>query len=337
MSWKKLTAIAGTAAVAVGIAACGSGGSSGDAGSMQVMMFPSVAYRLPVIVAQEKGFFTDEGVTINVIAQPNNLQGIQALEATKSHAGLMGTSTFAQGIQAGSQVQAFCGGIDVTQSSIVAPAGSPLPSVSEGASPDEVFAAIKGRKVGAQTPVGSGFQVMLDGALAEGGATDLTWVNVGGSNSVTQASLQNGSVDVAQSSPSGTQQLVGTGSAKELIYLPDHSELYGQMYGSPWVGPTAWLRDNPDTAKGFCNATATALEYIKDPANRDEVRQISMKDSGITDEKVADAVLATYERGYSADLAADVIQRTFDKYVELGIVKPEPPLDASELVNTVGR
>ena len=38
-----------------------------------------------------------------------------------------------------------------------------------------------------------------------------------------------------------------------------------------------------------------------------------------------------------ADLSTEVLQQTFDKYVELGIVKPEPALDASQLVNTVGR
>ena len=332
---KKLTALVGAAALAAGLSACGSSDSS--AGSMQVMMFPGVAYRLPVVVAQEKGFFEDRGVKIDIIAQPNNLQGVQAIEATKSHAGLMSTATLAQGVQAGSKVQAFCGGLEVTQSSIVAPADTTLPSVHDGATAEQVFSAIDGLKVGAQTPVGSGFQVMFDSALKEGGATNLTWVNVGGSNSVTQASLENGSVDVAQSSPSGTQQLVETGVAKELVYLPDSSELYGQMYGSPWVGPTAWLKDNAETAKGFCDATAEALAFIQDPQNHDEVLKISMADSGITDEKVAAAVLETYGKGYSADLSTDVLQKTFDKYVELGIVKPEPALDASQLVNTVGR
>ena len=337
MSVKRLSALVGVAALVAGLAACGSSDGSGNKGSMQVMMYPGVAYRLPVIVAQEKGFFEDRGVKINIIAQPNNLQGVQAMEATKSQAGMMSTATLAQGVQAGSEVQAFCGGLEVTQSSIIAPADTTLPSVHDGATAEQVLSAINGLKVGAQTPVGSGFQVMLDSALTEGGATNLTWVNVGGSNSVTQASLQNGSVDVAQSSPSGTQQLVETGVAKELAYLPDSSELYGQMYGSPWVGPTAWLKDNAETAKGFCDATADGLAFIQDPQNHDEVLKISMKDTGITDEKVADAVLETYSRGYSADLSTDVLQKTFDKYVELGIVKPEPALDASKLVNTVGR
>ncbi len=337
MSPKKLTALIGATALAAALAACGSSGSSTDAGSMQVMMYPSVAYRLPVIVAQEKGFFADEGLSINIIAQPNNLQGIQALEATKSQAGMMSTSTLAQGIQAGSQVQAFCGGLEVTQSSIVAPADSKLPSVHDGATADEVFAALSGLKVGAQTPVGSGFQVMFDAALKQGGASNLNWVNIGGSNSVTQASLQNGSVDVAQSSPSGTQMLVETGVAKELVYMPDSSDLYGKLYGSPWVGPTSWLKEHPETAKAFCDGTAAGLDYINDPANHDEVLQISMKDSGIKDEKVAEAVLKTYSKGYSADLSTDVIQKTFDEYVKLGIVKPEPALDATAIVNTVGR
>ena len=273
---------------------------------------------------------------MNLVSQPNNLQGAQALEATNSQAGQVGTATFAQGVQAGSNVQAFCGGITVTQSSIVASPDTDLPAISDGADPQDIFQAISGKKVGAQTPVGSGFQIMLDNALIEGGASNLTWVNIGGSNSVTQASLQNGSIDVSQSNPSGTQALVESGAAKELIYLPDHSELYGQLYGSPWIAPATWLENNEKTARAFCDATSVALDYIRDPRNRDGTLQVLMRDSGINDVQIADAVLKTDDE-YSADISVDVIQRTFDRYSELGIIKPEPRLDASTLVNTVGR
>ncbi|MFE0748903.1 ABC transporter substrate-binding protein [Gordonia sp. NPDC058843] len=338
MKLKKAAALAATLTMACSVAACGgSPTSSGSTASeMQVMLYPALAYRLPVLIAQERGFFEEAGLSVNVVAQPNNLQGAQALTATKSQAGQVGTATFAQGVQGGSDVQAFCGGITVTQSSIVAAADTDLPAVADGATPEAVFDALSGRKIGAQTPVGSGFQIMLDAALTEGGASDLTWVNIGGSNSVTQASLQNGSIEVAQSNPSGTQALVESGAAKELIYLPDHSELYGELYGSPWIAPTEWLRNNGETARSFCDATATALEFILDPANRDEARQILIRDSGISDPAIADAVLETYGE-YSSDISPDAIQRTFDRYTELGITKPEPELDAGELVNTVGR
>lgn len=338
MNLKKMATLAGVLALACSTVACGgeSTATDTDTRSMQVMLFPALAYRLPVLIAQQKGFFDDVGVNVNLVSQPNNLQGAQALEATNSQAGQVSTATFAQGVQAGSNVQAFCGGITVTQSSIVASPDTELPAISDGADPQDIFQAISGRKVGAQTPVGSGFQIMLDDALTEGGASNLTWVNIGGSNSVTQASLQNGSIDVAQSNPSGTQALVESGAAKELIYLPDHSELYGQLYGSPWIAPATWLEDNQSTARAFCDATSAALDFIRDPRNRDETLQVLMRDSGISDTQIADAVLKTYDE-YSADISVDVIQRTFDRYAELGITKPEPRLDANTLVNTVGR
>lgn len=337
---QKWTALSAAAILACGLTACGGDSASGgdnDGKSMQVMMFPGVAYRLPVVVAQEKGFFDDEGLSLKVIGQPNNLQGIQALEATKSQAGMMSTTTFAQGVQAGSDVSMFCGGLRYAQSSLIAPADSDLPSVAEGATPEEVLQALAGLKVGAQTPVGTGFQLMLAEALNEAGVTDATWVNVGGSNSVTQASLQNDSVDVAQASPPGTQTLVENGVAKELIYLPDHSAIYKDTYGSGWVGPADWVEENADTAKAFCDATAAGLEYILDEANHDEVRDIFMKDTGVDNEEVADAALATYAKGYSADLPVDVIQASFDQYADLGITTPEPKLDATDLVDSVGR
>ncbi|WP_235736663.1 ABC transporter substrate-binding protein [Nocardioides alcanivorans] len=317
-------------------AACGGSDEGPADGEMQVMMFPGVAYRLPVMVAQEKGFFDDADVKIDIIAQPNNLQGIQAIEATKSQAGMMSATTFAQGVQAGSDVKMFCGGIRYAQSAIIATADSELPSVDDGATPEEVLKALDGKKVGAQTPAGSGFQMLLEAAFDEAGVKDITWVNVGGSNSVTQASLQNGDVDAAQASPPGTQTLEENGVSKTLIYMPEHTSIYRDLYGSGWVGPTKWLDDNPETAKSFCDATAKALDYIADEANHDEVRAIFMKDTGVNDETVADAVLATYV-DYSADVPVDVLEASFAKYEELGITKPEPALDATELVDTVGR
>lgn len=328
---------AGLAALAVlaTSTACGSDDGPAD-GEMQVMMFPSVAYRLPVMVAQEKGFFDDADVKIDIVAQPNNLQGIQALEATKSQAGMVSATTFAQGVQAGSDVKMFCGGLRYAQSSLIAEAGSDLPSIEDGATPEEVLHALEGKKVGAQTPTGSGFQLLLQAAFAEAGVEDITWVNVGGSNSVTQASLQNGSVDAAQSSPPGTQTLEENGVAKVLMYMPENTSIYRDLYGSGWVGPTSWLEENEETAKAFCDATAEAVAYINDEANRDEVREIFMADTGVNDVAVADAVLETYV-DYSADVPVDVMAASFAKYEELGITKPEPALDAEELVDPVGR
>jgi len=337
MNLKKLTATVGAVALAAGLAACGGSGSdSADAGTMQVMMFPSVAYRLPIVIAQDKGFFADKGLMLNFVATPNNLQGVQAIEATKSQAGFMAMATFGQGVQAGSDVQAFCGGIDVTQSSILAKADSELPSVHDGATPEQVFAALKGKKFGATTPIGSGFQIMTQKGMEDGGATGMTYVNVGGSNSITQASLDNGSIDVAQATPSGTQQMVVSGAAKELLYMPDVSDMFGtELYGSAWVAPTAWLERNPASAKAFCEGAKEGMDYIRDPENHDEVVKISQKDSGISDPKVTDAVLKTYD-DYSTDIPIDAMQRTFDTFVDLKILQPEPYLDATKLVNNLG-
>lgn len=342
MRLSRFLVVAGASILPFSLAACAgddaAGGGDSELATMKVMMFPSVAYRLPVVVADQKGIFEDHGVRIEVVPQPNNLQGIQALEATSSQAGQMSATTLAQGFQAGSKVKFFCGGLPHVMSSMVAPAGSKLPSVEDGASVDEVLKSFEGKKVGVQTPVGTGFQMLLAAALKEAGVDvdKVTWINVGGSNQVTQAALQNGSVDVAQTSPPGTQTLVENGIAEQLVYMPEESEIYRDLYGSGWAGPADWLEENPDTAKAFCDATAEALDYINDPANKDEVLAISMKDTGVTDKAVAEAVLDTY-KGYSADLPIDGLDATFEKYAELGIVKPKPEVTTDALVATLGR
>ena len=347
MRLRKLAIVAG-AALPLVLTACGGGSDSDDSASssgssqqltsMKVMMFPAVAYRLPVVVAEEKGLFAEHGVKIEIVPQPNNLQGVQALEATGSQAGQVSTTTLAQAFQAGSKVKLYCGGLPHVMSTMLAPADSDLPSIESGASAEQVLKSFEGKKIGVQTPVGSGFQMLLDAALKDAGVdtSKVTWVNVGGANQVTQAALQNGDVDVAQASPPGTQTLVENKVAKPLIYMPDNSEIYGDLYGSGWAGPADWLEKNPEAAKGFCDATAEALTYINDPANKDEVLALSMKDTGVTDKAVAEAVLETYKE-YSADLPVESLAKSFAKYQELGITKPAPAVTTDALVDTVGR
>ena len=89
MNLRKMATVASALTLACSAVACGGDSTAADTdtGSMQVMLFPAPAYRLPVLIAQEKGFFDEVGVKVNLVSQPNNLQGAQPLEATNSQAG----------------------------------------------------------------------------------------------------------------------------------------------------------------------------------------------------------------------------------------------------------
>lgn len=329
----RLLACAAVASILTLITAACSGttGSGGSLHRVQVMMFPGVAYRLPVVIAQQQGYFQQAGIDLQIVAQPNNLQGMQAISATKSDIGMISATTLGQGFQAGTQAKLFCGGINVVQTSLVAKKGSGLPSTARGATWQDVLKSLSGKKIGIQTPVGSGLQLLFAAALKDAGATNVTYVNVGGSNSVTQASLDNGSVDVAQSSPTGTQALTNGGSIEALAYLPQGPSEYKDLYGSGWVASDTWLDQNPALAKGFCDATAKGLAFIKDPANKAATAAALQKDTGV-DQAIANEALPTYG-DYTTAIDNARMTETFQRYVELGVLKPQPVPDVAALVD----
>ncbi|MGI5508449.1 ABC transporter substrate-binding protein [Streptomyces sp. CA-106131] len=329
--------LAGAALLCAVAAACGESGSPVGAaaegksggGTLRVMMFPAQAYRLPVLVARDRGLFDKRGIKLEIVKQPTNLQGMQGLQATKSDIGQVSVATLGQGYQAGMRGAYFCGGLDVIQTTLMAPKGSKLPATQDGATWQQVLKALKGKKIGIQTPVGSGTQLLFAAALKEVGVTDVTYVNVGTDPSAVVAALGNKNVDVAQISPTGTQFMQDKGVGKPLVYLPDGPRAYKDLYGSGWVAPETFLKRRPQAAKAFCEVMREALTYIKDPANSAKSAAILAKDTGISD-KVAKLVVDQTFDDHSADLDKQRLSRTFERYVQLGILKssPKPTYDA---------
>ena len=330
----------------LGLAACGSdedsgARASGDGGSsdltpVRVMMFPAQVYRLPAIVAQENGIFEEHGIDVEFIGQPPSLQGTQGMEATKANVGQLSTTTLAQGFQNGEEFVFFCGGLKVIQTSLVAAPDSDLPSVEDGASWQEVLQALEGKKIGIQTPVGSGVQLLFAAALKEAGVKDVTYVNIGTDMQVATASLGNGSIDVAQVTPPVLQNLVGSDKAKQLLYLPDGPDAYKNNYGSGWTAPASWLQEDPEAADAFCDSIEEGLQFIQDDANAEEAAALLQKDTGVPAEVAAQVIADDVYADFGTEMDPAVIDETLNMYIDLGILKPEPKPSAEDLVQQTG-
>lgn len=328
-----------TISLAGGLAACGSdddssaSGSSGGLSEVTVMGYPGQSYRLPFLAADQEGFFKDHGISFKFVDQPNNLTGTQGMAATKANVGFVSTITQVQGAQAGQTYPFFCGGIKVLQTTLIADTNSDLPAMSDGASWQEVLRSLKGKKIGIQTPVGSGLQILFSSALKEAGLNDddVTYVNLGGTPTTVQAALKNGSVDVAQINPPGTQLLQTQNYGKPLIYMPDGPNVYKDYYGSGMIGNPQWLSSDSDTAKQFCDAYGEGLKWVQDPGNTDAAASMLAKDSGVPEDAAKLVVKDTFD-DFSTALDDATMQKTFNAYVDLGIAKPQPKLTSDDLV-----
>jgi ABC-type nitrate/sulfonate/bicarbonate transport system substrate-binding protein len=330
--WAAVVAVGALSAAACGSSSSGTSTATGGLTTVKVMMFPGQAYRLEPLVAEQQGYLKDHGIKMEITDQPPTLQGIQGLYASKSDVGQVTVGTLGQGVQAGDKAKFFCGGINVLQTSLMVPPDSKLPSTANGATWQEVLQSLKGKKIGIQTPVGSGLQLIFAAALKEAGVTDVTYVNLGGAPTGTIAALKNGAVDVAQANPPTTQYFEQSGAAKPILYMSDGPKVYADYYGSGWVAPDSWLQKNPKVASEFCAAMKEALDYIQNPSNKDSVASLFEKDSGL-DAKTVDAMVGVAFKDFSTKLDKSQLEQTFSAYVDLGIFKPTPKLAYTDLVD----
>jgi ABC-type nitrate/sulfonate/bicarbonate transport system substrate-binding protein len=321
------------------MAACGDGDTDGSADSgaagsttVRVMMFGGQAYRLPVIIGQEEGFFADRGIEAEIVEQPTQLSPPQALAASDSDVSLLSVSSLGTAVQAdAADIKYFCGGIEVLQQTVMGPVDSNLPAADDGATWEEVLKALEGKKVGIPVPVGTGLQVLIASAFEDAGVTDVTWVNVGGAASGTIAALENGAVDAALTTPTGTQHLVVEEAGKPLLYLPDGPPTY-EVWGSGWIGTGEWLEENPDAATDFCAALGDAMEFIQDPANLEDASALLQEDTGI-DPEVADLAITEAFDEYNTDLDPDVVAEALQAHHDMGIFKPTPEVTVDMVVD----
>lgn len=103
---------------------------------------------------------------------------------------------------------------------------------------------------------------------------------------------------------------------------------YGKEYGFLTVlARPQWLRDNPQAARGYLKALSDAVDWLYDPANRDEAIAILARNTNLAPE-IAAQTYAYYIgelKPFSRKLAIPdaIIPTTAKTLVELGDIKPE--------------
>jgi NitT/TauT family transport system substrate-binding protein len=103
---------------------------------------------------------------------------------------------------------------------------------------------------------------------------------------------------------------------------------FGKEYGFLTVlARPQWLRDNPDTARGYLRAMTAAVDWLYDPANRNEAIEILARETKL-DPSIAAQTYNHYVgelQPFSRKLAIpdEIIRSTVKTLIELGDIKPE--------------
>ncbi len=252
---------------------------------------------LPIYAAHQKGFYRDEGIDLEIIlmslAAANNaffkgeieysagLTGL-ALAATRNYPAKILIFTIAK------PLQSF-----VSRKEIKEPRD------------------LKGKKVAGSSPGGSAtilaYQALKHFGLEPG--KDVQVLPMGGSGAGRLAVLEQGVVDAALLSVPENIIAVNKGY-NELIFLGDVVSFPQNGFGTS----VARIQQQPDEVYRMVRATLRGLQFVSDEANREQARDVMMKQWRVSDQKLAAEMLGYLKRGLAKDavISSQAVQYFID-------------------------
>ena len=271
---------------------------------------------LPIYAAQHRGFYRDEGIDLEIIlmslAAANNaffkgeidysagLTGL-ALAAARNYPAKILIFTIAK------PLQSFMSRKDIKQ-------------------PRD----LKGKKVAGSSPGGSAtilaYQALKHFGLEPG--KDVQVLPMGGSGPGRLAVLEQGVVDASLLSVPENIIALHKGY-NELIFLGDVVNFPQNGFGTSLTR----IQQQPDEVYRMVRATLRGLMFVMDDANRDQARDIMMKQWRVSDTNLATEMLGYLKRGLAKDavISPEAVQYFIDLTRETSNIAQ--PINAAQVVD----
>jgi NitT/TauT family transport system substrate-binding protein len=271
---------------------------------------------LPIYAAQHRGFYRDEGIDLEIIlmslAAANNaffkgeidysagLTGL-ALAAARNYPAKILIFTIAK------PLQSFMSRKDIKQ-------------------PRD----LKGKKVAGSSPGGSAtilaYQALRHFGLEPG--KDVQVLPMGGSGSGRLAVLEQGVVDASLLSVPENIIALHKGY-NELIFLGDVVNFPQNGFGTSLTR----IQQQPDEVYRMVRATLRGLMFVMDEANRDQARDIMMKQWRVSDTNLATEMLGYLKRGLAKDavISPEAVQYFIDLTRETSNIAQ--PISSAQVVD----
>jgi len=222
----------------------------------------------PVWAAQEKGLFAKNGLAVNLSFTPNSVEQIRNLMSGKYD---LGTTAY-------DNVVAYQEGQGETELSaqpdLFAFMGGYSGSLRFVTSPDvKTYAALKGKAVGVDAAT-TGFAFILYKLAEMNGLSmsDYKVEKLGGTPARVQALMEGRIAGTMISSPSEILP-----ESKGYTRLGDTTAAFGPYQASVGVARRAWAAKHGDELVAFIRAYAAAMDWLQDPANKEEAISIYVK------------------------------------------------------------
>ncbi|MBE3000848.1 ABC transporter substrate-binding protein [Nocardiopsis sp. HNM0947] len=255
---KRLTAVAACAALLATGCSGSPSGEQGEGGQVTFALpFAGCLAWYPLYVAEENGYFEDEGIDAEFQATDGSGGAVQATLSGQAQLAATAPDAYLEASGAGADLEAFYGLYQRSTFSVVVPEGSPATDLSD----------LEGSTVGISTP-GGGDVVYSEWLLAtEAGLTaeeDYQQLAVGEGSSAATA-LSDGSVD-AFAATYVDEEVISSGELDINVFT---SEEAPDVVDNLLASTTEWAQQNPEQVEGVGRALARGTAWGLE--NRDGV------------------------------------------------------------------
>lgn len=227
-------------------------------------------YYLPLTIAEQLGYFKDEGLQVEISDFAGGAKALQALVGGSADV-VSGAYEHTINMQAkGQPITAFV---------LQGRAPQIVLAVSNKTMPNyKSIADLKGKKIGVTAP-GSSTNMMANFVLAKGGLkpSDVSFIGVGTSAGALSA-LRSGQIDaIANLDPVVTmlQQKNDVRVVADTRTLKDTHDIFGgPMPAATLYTTDAFLKKNPNTAQAMTNAMVRALKWLQKAGPSDIIKVV---------------------------------------------------------------
>jgi NitT/TauT family transport system substrate-binding protein len=230
----------------------------------------NLLYYLPLTVAEQKGFFKDEGLDVEIV---DFAGGAKALQAVVGGSADVVSGAFEHNINMqakGQPMRAFV---------LQGRAPQIVLAVSTKTVPNfKSVADLKGKKIGITAP-GSSTNIMSNFVLAKSGLkpADVSYVGVGASQGAV-AALRSGQIDALSNLDPVITILARSNDIKIISDTRDVAEA-DKVFGGPMpaatlYSPVSFIEKNPNTVQALTNAIVRANKWIQQAGPSEIVKTV---------------------------------------------------------------
>ena len=284
-------------ALAASAALCATAGAQTPLKKLRLGIAATSVGFLPIYAAHQKGFYRDEGIDLEII--------LMSL-AVANNAFFKGEIEYSAGLTGLALAATRNYPAKILIFTIIKPLQS-FVSRKEIKEPRD----LKGKKVAGSSPGGSAtilaYQALKHFGLEPG--KDVQVLPMGGSGAGRLAVLEQGVVDASLLSVPENIIAVNKGY-NELIFLGDVVNFPQNGFGTS----VTRIQQQPNEIYRMVRATLRGLLFVTDEANREQARDIMMKQWRVSDQKLAAEMLGYLKRGLAKDavIAPEAVQYFID-------------------------